>query len=97
MSIPYLVILCIILTEALLFGTLVPKRSISSISSRMVKLVENCPQGLSIKFQDVSFGAIKIFLGKFFIGSLTGSGPEITIIIYSSRVSRPDVTYMTRL
>ena len=75
-----------ILTVALSLGTLVPERSISSISSRVIMVFKNCPQGLPLKFQGASFGAIKIFWGKFFIGSLTGSGPEITIIIYSSRV-----------
>ena len=56
--------------------------------------IENCPQGLPLKFQGASFGAIKFFWGKIFIGSLTGSGPEIKIIIYSSYVFRPNVTYM---
>ena len=55
---------------------------------------KNCPQGLPLKFQGASFGAIKFFWGEIFIGSLTGSEPEITIIIYSSRVFRPNVTYM---
>ena len=50
--------------------------------------------GGGVKFQGASFGAIKIFRGEFCNGSLTGSGPEITIIIYSSRVFRPNVTYM---
>ena len=62
----------IILTVALLFGTLVPKRSISSISSR-----------------------VGIFWGKFFIGSLAGSEPEITIMVNVGRGFRPDSTYMT--
>ena len=75
-------------------GTLVPERSISSISSRLIMVFKNCPQGLPLKFQGASFGAIKFFWGEIFIGSLTGSGPEITIIIYSSRVFRPNVTYM---
>ena len=99
-----LVILCItetvstknfeILTVALSLGTLVPERSISSISTRVIMVLKNCPQGLPLKFQGASFGAIKFFWGKIFIGSLTGSGPEIKIIIYSSYVFRPNVTYM---
>ena len=82
------------LTVALFLGTLVPERSISSISSRVIMVFKNCPKGFPLKFQGASFGAIKFFWGKFFIGSLTGSGPEITIIVYSSRVFRPNVTYM---
>ena len=84
-----------LLTVALLFGTLVPKRTISSISSRVVMVFKNCSQGLPLKFQVASFGAIEIFLGEFFIGSLTGSGTEMTIIINADRVFRPDLTYMT--
>ena len=89
------IIISKILTVALSLGTLVPERSISSISTRVIMVLKNCPQGLPLKFQGASFGAIKFFWGKIFIGSLTGSGPEITIIIYSSRVFRPNVTYMT--
>ena len=66
------------LTVALLFGTLVPKRSISSISSRVGMVFKNGPQGFPLTFQGASFGAIKIFWVKFFIGSLAGSAPEIT-------------------
>ena len=84
----------VVLTVALFLGTLVPERSIPSISSRLIMVSKNCPQGLPLKFQGASFGAIKFFWGEIFIGSLTGSGPEITIIIYSSRVFRPNVTYM---
>ena len=83
-----------LLTVALFLGTLVPERSIPSISSRLIMVFKNCPQGLPLKFQGASFGAIKFFWGEIFIGSLTGNGPEITIIIYSSRVFRPNVTYM---
>ena len=67
-------------------GTLVPKRSISSISSRVVMVSKNCPQGLPLKFPGASFGAVKKFSGWFFIGSFTGSGPEMTIIVDSDRV-----------
>ena len=74
------------LTVALFLGTLVPERSISSIFSPVIMVFKNCPQGLPLKFQGASFGAIKFFWGKIFIGSLTGSEPEITIIIYSCRV-----------
>ena len=70
------------------------KRSISSISTRVITVFKNCPQGLPLKFQGASFGAIKFFWGKIFTGSLTGSGPEITVIIYSSYVFRPNVTCM---
>ena len=31
-----------------------------------------------LKFHGESFGAIKNFLGEIFIGSFTGSGPELT-------------------
>ena len=51
---------------------------ISSISSGVGMVFKNCPQGLPLIFQGASFGAIKFFWGKFFIGSLAGSGPEIT-------------------
>ena len=83
------------LTVALLFGTWVPKRSISSISSRVGMVFKNCPQRLPLKSQSASFGAIKFFRDKFFIGSLAGSGPEITIMVNAGRVFRPDSTYMT--
>ena len=83
------------LTVALLFGTLVPKRSILSISPGVGIVFKNCPQGLPLKFQGASFGAIKFFWGKFFIGSLAGSGPEITIKVNAGRVFRPDSTYTT--
>ena len=76
-------------------GTLVQKRSISSISSRVVMVSKNCPQGLPLKFPGASFGAIKKFSGWFFIGSFTGSGPEMTIIVDSDRVFRLGRTYTT--
>ena len=88
------------LTVAFLFGTLVPKGSISSISSRVGVVFKNCPQGFPLKFQGVSFGAIKFFWVKFFIGNLAGSAPEITInigipiMINTDRFLRPDSTYM---
>ena len=61
------------LTVALFFGTLVPKRSISPISSRVVMVSKNCSQGFPLKFQGASFGTIKKFWGRFLNGSLTGS------------------------
>ena len=84
-----------VLTVALLFGTLVPKKSISSISSGVSMFFKNCPQGLPLKFEGASFGEIKIFLGKFFIESLAGRGPEITIKVNAGRVFSPDSTYTT--
>jgi len=82
------------LTVALVFGTLVPKRSISSISSLVVMVFKNCPKRLPLKFQGASFGAIRFF-GSIFIGSLTGNGPEMMIILNVGRIFRPDLTYMT--
>ena len=50
---------------------------------------KNCSQGLPLKFQGASFAAIKIFLDKFFIGSFTGSGPQMMIFIDFHRLFRP--------
>ena len=61
----------------------------------MDMVFKNFPQGIPLKFQGAPFGAIKIFTGKFFIGSLAGSGPEITIMVNVGRVFRPDQTYIT--
>ena len=62
---------------------------------RVWVIFKNCLQGFLLIFQDASFGAIKIFLDYFFIGTLTGSGPELTIMINAGRVFRPDSTQMT--
>ena len=62
---------------------------------RVWVIFKNCLQGFLLIFQDASFGAIKFFFGLFFIGSLTGSGPEMTIILDVGRIFRPDLTYMT--
>ena len=72
-----------------------PKRSITSISTRVSMVFKNCSQGLPLKFQGTSFGAIKIFWVKFCIGSLAESRPEITIMVNAGRVFKPDSTYMT--
>ena len=58
----------------------------------MDMVFKNFPQGIPLKFQGAPFGAIKIFTGKFFIGSLAGSGPEMTIIINVGRVFIPDAS-----
>ena len=57
------------LTVTVLFGTLVPLESISPISSSVVMPANNCSREIPLKFQGASFGAIKVFLGKFFIGA----------------------------
>ena len=46
-------------------------------------------------FQGASFSAWKILLGKFFIGSFTGIGPEISIIINFCQVFGPHLTHTT--
>ena len=56
---------------------------------------KNCFQGLPLKFQGASFGTIIIFLSKFFIGSFTGSEPEMSIIINLCRVFGPHLTHTT--
>ena len=58
-------------------------------------LVNSCAFIWYFSYKEVIFDAIKIFWSRFFIGSLTGSGPVITIIIYSSRVFKSGLTYMT--
>ena len=72
-----------------------PKRSISSISSGVGTVFKNCPQGLPLKFQGASFGAIKNFRGIFFLGHLAGSGPEKTIMVNAGRGFRLDSTCKT--
>ena len=53
---------------------------------------KNRPQGLPLKFHAAYFGAIKHFMVEFFIGSLAGSGPEITIMVNAGCVFRPNST-----
>ena len=45
----------------------------------MTTLSKNHPQGLPLKFQYATFRSIKISGNEIFIGSLTGSEPEMTI------------------
>ena len=64
----------------------------------MDMVFKNCPQGLPLTLQGASFGAIKIFTGKIFIGSSAGmdrNGPEVTIIKNDGRLFRPFLAYMT--
>ena len=54
-----------ILIVASFLGSLLPRESFSSIISKGDMPAQKCSQGLPLKFQDGTFGAIKIF-GKFF-------------------------------
>ena len=44
------------------------------------------PIELALIFEGASFGAIKIFLGKFFGGGFSGNAPEINILDRIDRV-----------
>ena len=67
------------LTVALLFGNFLPKRLFFADSFSYDYRIKNYPQGLPLKFQNATFGSIKISGNEIFTGSLTGSEPEMTI------------------
>jgi len=50
---------------------------------------QNCSEGLPLKFQGGTFGAIKIFWEKIFTGSSTGCRPEIQMYKCGYETSDP--------
>ena len=70
------------LTVASFLGIFLPGEPFSSIISKGDMPAQKCSQGLPLKFQDGTFGEIKIFGKKFFIGSSTGYELEISMSGY---------------
>ena len=64
------------LTVASFLGIFVPRGSFLTIILKGDMLAQNCSQGLPLKFQAGTFGAIKIFRKKNFTGSSSGCIPE---------------------
>ena len=76
-----------ILIVASFLGSLLPRESFSSIISKGDMPAQKCSQGLPLKFQDGTFGAIKIFGKKIFTGSSTGCELEISMSGCDKRTS----------
>ena len=67
------------LTVASFLGIFLPKESFSSIISKGDMPAQKYSQGLPLKFQDGTFGAIKFFGKIFFTGSSAGCELEISM------------------
>ena len=81
------------LTVALILGASVPKESKLAITAEMNVIAQKKPKRLPLKFQDETFGKIKIFRKFFLGGRYTGSGPEMKT---NSRVDNHFLTLSTR-